>query len=110
MPATSRGSPVFSAGRGVVATPMGLIVAPTIVLTRFLLSGLTLDSAGAVLGNCTVLVFETATNVFRASTISDAGGNWTVEVTGGASFFAVMYLPGSPDVMGTSVNTLVGTG
>lgn len=83
-----------------------------IIPQKFLLSGVTLDSAGAILGSCTVQVFRTADSVLVGQTISDATtGAWTVEVSGspGATFFANFYKVGSPDVFATTLNSLVGT-
>lgn len=45
-------------------------------------SGVTRDSAGNALGGCTVTVFESASGIERGSTISDANGNYTVEIAG----------------------------
>jgi hypothetical protein len=48
-------------------------------------------------------------SLYRGQTISDASGNYAIEVAGdlGITFTAVAYLAGSPDVCGTTVNTLV---
>jgi hypothetical protein len=81
---------------------------------RYLISGVTRTSAGVALGGCTVRVFETGSGVLRAVVTSDAAGNYSAEVTGsaasGLTFFVVAYLAGSPDVAGTTVNTLAGVG
>lgn len=71
------------------------------------LSGVSKDSTGAALGNCTVMIFRTEDRSLVAETISDASGNWSVPMLKGGPFFAVEYKSGSPDVAGTSVNTLV---
>src|SRR5215217_4175737 len=78
--------------------------------SRYIISGITRDSAGAILGGCTVDLYEAATSLRRGSTISDlVTGYWEVEVAGDRSltFFARAYLAGSPDVAGTTVNTLL---
>lgn len=75
----------------------------------YTISGVTKDSAGAVLGGVTVDLFDTATDTIISTTVSDA-------TTGGYKFFAnnvttnyaVAYKTGAPDVAGTTVNTLVG--
>lgn len=75
---------------------------------NFGVSGVTKDSTGAVLGNCTVKLFQTADDVMVAQTVSDASGNYTV-MLGYSSFlfyYLVVYKAGSPDVAGTTVNTL----
>jgi hypothetical protein len=40
--------------------------------------------------------------------ISDAGGKYSIPVNIGIQHYAVAYLAGSPDVAGTTVNTLTG--
>jgi hypothetical protein len=76
------------------------------------LSGTSKDNAGVALGNCTVLVFRTSDKSYIGSTVSDASGAYAFALpTGGAAeqYFAISYLAGSPDVAGTTVNTLTGT-
>lgn len=73
----------------------------------FSLSGVSRDSTGAALAACTVLVFNAHTNEFIGQTVSDGSGNWSVVVpTNSPRHFVVEYKAGSPDVAGTSVNTL----
>lgn len=75
----------------------------------FRIYGVTRDSTGAVLAGCTVDLFRTADNAFIDSVVSDASGNYEFRTAGPASaYYAVAYLVGSPDVFGTTVNTLVG--
>jgi hypothetical protein len=79
---------------------------------RYVISGVTRDVNNNPLPGCMVEVYESASNLFRASTVSDANGNYAVDVTSsetGLTFQAIAYLPGSPDVAGITVNTLVGT-
>ena len=74
----------------------------------FSISGVTRTSAGATLGNCAVHLFESATDIEIAQTTSDGSGNFTFVIGTNAGFFYIVaYKPGSPDVAGTSVNTLV---
>lgn len=76
-------------------------------LLRTVFSGISRDSTGVVLGNCTVLLFRTSDNVLMAQTTSDALGAWTIDVMlVGGPFFLVEYKAGAPDVAGTSLNTL----
>jgi hypothetical protein len=70
------------------------------------LSGITRDSTGAVLGGCTVDMFYTATDAFVQSTTSNAVGAFSFSQMAPGPYYFVAYLPGSPDVAGTSVNTL----
>lgn len=78
---------------------------------NFTISGITKDSTGAVLGSCTVKLFATATDTLLQTITSDATtGAYQFLYT--SPFFAcyvVAYKAGSPDVSGTTVNTIVGT-
>ena len=71
--------------------------------------GVTKDSNSNPLAACTLHLFLTATNVLVGTTTSDGGGNYTFTfsstITG--PFYIVAYLAGSPDVAGTTLNTLV---
>ena len=72
------------------------------------ISGVTKDSTGAVLGSCQVIVFRTSDNTVIATTTSDANGNYSVNV-GQSDHYGVAYKAGSPDVAGTTVNTVRGS-
>ena len=71
------------------------------------LTGISRDSAGVALGGCTVLLFRTQDRTLVAETVSDGAGNYSFSVMKGGPFFLVEYKAGSPDVSGTSLNTLV---
>jgi hypothetical protein len=79
--------------------------------TYFRLTGTTRDSAGAALGNCVVDWFNTADDRLLGTTTSDANGLFEFRSAGQPpnAYYLVAYLAGSPDVAGTTVNTLVGT-
>lgn len=70
--------------------------------------GITKDRAGLPLGGCVVHLFRTADDVKVAATVSDGAGVFSFAVPAGVAHYAVAYLAGSPDVAGTTVNTLVG--
>jgi hypothetical protein len=70
------------------------------------ISGVTRDSAGNALGNCIVDLFYTPTDTLAAKVTSDASGNFSFSVGPSIQCYIVAYLPGSPDVAGTTVNTL----
>ena len=73
----------------------------------FRITGSTLDSAGAALASCTVHLFEAATDTEVQETISNGSGVYTFNIGQNAGYFYVVaYKPGSPDVAGTTVNTL----
>ena len=74
----------------------------------FSITGVTRDSTGSALGSCTVDLFQTGGDIFVGSTTSDGSGNFTIVTPNNAgTFYLVAYKAGSPDVAGTSVNTLV---
>lgn len=73
---------------------------------NMVLSGVTRDSTGAALGNCRVMIFRTEDNSFVTETTSNASGVWSVSLMKGGPFFEVCYKAGSPDLSGTSLNTL----
>jgi hypothetical protein len=70
--------------------------------------GTTKDSSGSNLGNCIVQGFLTSTDVCVGQTTSDTGGYYELPTSyAGVAHYLVAYKAGSPDVAGTSVNTLV---
>jgi len=76
----------------------------------FSISGVTRDSAGAALAGCTVHLFSTATDTELAETVSDGSGAYSFSLGGNAGFYyCTAYKPGSPDVAGITLNTLVAT-
>lgn len=77
----------------------------------FRLTGTTKDSTGAALGACTVDWFNTADDTKLGTTTSDANGLYEFRSAGQPpnAYYLVAYKVGSPDVAGTTVNTLVGT-
>jgi hypothetical protein len=75
---------------------------------RKVYTGQTLNASGAALGGCTVMLFNTATGQIVDTQVSDAGGNYKVTDPNAVACFVVAYLPGSPDVAGTTINTLTG--
>lgn len=74
----------------------------------FKITGVTKDSAGAVLGSCTVNLFRTSDNAFMQTTTSDANGIYFFYGMGQQDHFEVSYKAGSPDVTGATLNTLRG--
>jgi hypothetical protein len=74
----------------------------------YAIRGVTKDSAGAVLGNCVVQLFKTDDDAFLGQTTSDANGAYVLYASPTIQHYLVAYLAGSPDVSGTTVNTVVG--
>jgi hypothetical protein len=76
--------------------------------TRYSLTGVSRDSNGAALGACSVKVFLTGNDTKQFETVSDASGNWSIDVGANPGpFYLVEYKVGSPDRAGTSLNTNV---
>lgn len=76
-----------------------------------IISGITLDAAGNVLGGCTVILFRTADNSVEETQVSDATTGYYIfsSINDAGPFYVVAYKPGSPDVTGATVDTLVGS-
>lgn len=74
---------------------------------NMIMVGISRNQTGATLGNCTVMLFRTEDRSFIGETVSDGSGNWSMYVLKGGPFFLVEYKAGSPDLSGTSLNTLV---
>ena len=78
------------------------------------ISGTTRDSAGNALANCSVILFDANTGTLVDRQTSGADGTYMLQVPFGLSqtqtttFYIVSYKAGSPDVAGTTLNTLVG--
>lgn len=79
--------------------------------TYFRITGVTKDGTGAPLGNCVVDWFRTSDDVKLDTVTSDADGIFEFRTAGQPpnAYYLVAYRAGSPDVAGTSANTLVGT-
>src|SRR4051812_39653099 len=77
---------------------------------NFQIVGTTLDAAGAPLAGCTVRLFRTGDDSLVATTSSDGAGAFQFVLSGNAgTFYVSAYKGGSPDVAGTTVNTLIAT-
>lgn len=103
---------IESRNRGRPGTGLGFPpFIPSMPLPAVYLSiyGVTKDSTGAVLGSCAVDLYRTADDVVMDRATSDASGNYefrSASLT--TTYYIVAYKAGSPDVAGTTVNTLVG--
>lgn len=74
------------------------------------LSGQTLDATSTPLAGCNVDALSTTKDVVVSSTVSDGSGNFTHTIGYNSdTFYMVAYKQGSPDVAGTTVNTLTVT-
>lgn len=68
--------------------------------------GTTRDSSGNPLGNCIVQGFQTSTDTFVGQVTSDTAGYFELPTSYSGNHYLVCYKAGSPDVAGTSANTL----
>lgn len=74
------------------------------------ISGVTKDSTGAALGNCTVHLIGTTDDRLYDQITSNASGVFEFRsASPKQKFYLVAYKEGGTDVAGTTVNTLVGT-
>lgn len=75
------------------------------------IKGVTYDANGAVLANAIVQGFVTATDTFVGEVTSNTDGTYILPTNNpsSAQHYVVAYKAGSPDVAGTTVNTLLPT-
>lgn len=74
---------------------------------NYALVGITRDSAGTILGSAQVNLFVAGSDILIRSTVSDASGNFGFGNPGTGPFYIRCYKVGSPDLAGTTVNTLM---
>jgi hypothetical protein len=74
----------------------------------FSIDGITKDSAGTVLGGCTLDLFDATTDAMLQTMVSDANGVYSFQVQPGKTYYIVAYKTGAPDLSGTTINTLTG--
>jgi hypothetical protein len=72
----------------------------------FTLSGFSRDSTGAILGSCHIDLFLTAGDTLVQETTSAVDGSFWFSLMSPGPYYIVAYKVGSPDVAGTTVNTL----
>lgn len=71
--------------------------------------GVTRDQFGAPVGGCVVQLFRTSDDLFIMQQTSDSDGNFLLQSWYSPdTHYIVAYKAGSPDIFGTTVNTLVG--
>ena len=85
------------------------LISPVMQGVSWMLSGVTKDSAGAVLGSCVVTMYYTSNDLPISDQVSDpTTGAFTFLIGPNAGpFYFVAYKPGSPDIAGTTLNTLM---
>lgn len=72
------------------------------------IAGVTKDSTGASLGGCTVLLFNTATNLFVDTVVSASDGAYQVSDPNNVACFVVADKAGGTEVAGVTNNNLIG--
>ena len=78
--------------------------------SRFGVTGITRDQYGSILGGVTVKLFRTGNDEKLDQTVSDAAGLYLLNTPYyPETHYLLFYKAGSPDVFGSSVNTLIGT-
>jgi len=69
--------------------------------------GTAINGAGDGAAGAIVKLFDTATDMLQAQTVSGAGGAFTFVVPNNSlGYWLLAYLPGSPDLFAASVNTI----
>jgi hypothetical protein len=71
------------------------------------LIGVTRDNTGAVLGSCVIQGIRTSDDAFDNQMTSDSAGYFEFCCKFTTAYYLVAYKAGSPDVAGTTVNTLI---
>lgn len=107
--AYARTAIAFGAASGGAVASSALVTTPAPTWNPLNFNGVTRDVNLNPLANCTVKLFRASDNVLMQTAISDGGGNYSFQQVGlGEQYYVVAYLPGSPDVAGTTVRTLAG--
>jgi hypothetical protein len=82
---------------------------PAVAQANYLIAGTSKDSTGAALPSCVTKLFRSSDSLYTAQSLSDGSGNFRFYVVAGVQYYLVAYKAGSPDVAGTTVNTLTGS-
>lgn len=79
-------------------------------ISRFI-KGITKDSGGTAISDVTVQAFRTADDFYLGQDVSRDDGTYTcpTDVAAGTQCYLVAYKAGSPDIAGTTVNTITPT-
>ena len=71
-------------------------------------NGFTRDASGGVITGVTVKCMLTATDTKQSEAVSDADGVFVVSTAEAGGHYLIFYKTGTPDISGTTVNTLLG--
>lgn len=71
-------------------------------------NGFSRDASGGVIAGVTVKCMLTATDTKQSEAVSDANGLFVVSTSEAGGHYLIFYKTGTPDISGTTVNTLLG--
>jgi hypothetical protein len=110
------GAPIGSDGAGWYDTSMRDLFEPYScdgegTQSKRFIRGVCLDESSAPMAGAIVQGFVTATDTYVGEAQSNLDGTYTLgtETLPGVAHYLVAYKPGSPDVAGTTVNTITST-
>jgi hypothetical protein len=98
---------VRGSGLGTGPSFQGMVPA---VGVKLLITGVTKDGSGTIIGSATVKLYRAVDDVYLETCVSDpVTGAYSFSSVGlSETYYAVAYKAGVPDLSGTTVNTLVG--
>jgi hypothetical protein len=76
-------------------------------MATYALSGVCLNINSVPVAGAVVKIFDTATDTLRATATADGAGNYASTLSMEGPLYAVAYHPNSPDIAGTTLNTLM---
>ena len=71
-------------------------------------NGFSRDASGGVIAGVTVKCMLTATDTKQSEAVSDVNGLFVVSTAEAGGHYLIFYKTGTPDIAGTTVNTLLG--
>jgi hypothetical protein len=83
------------------------VVQPRPTVTRPRFSGFSLTNIGGVLAGCDVVLYRTDTDAVVTRFTTGADGSWLMNSNNSGAHYLVAYKAGSPDVAGTTLDTLL---
>ena len=94
------------------AWPVRARVYPINPAQELLINGITRDKNGTIVGSATVDLYRTLTDQMVETVVSNAStGAFSFSAVGlGQQYYIVAYKAGSPDIAGTTLNTLTSNG
>lgn len=107
----------LSAFYGDLGVDVGILDAPLWIMPppmpggangRLGFNGFSRDASGGVIAGVTVKLFLTSTDVKQCETVSNTDGFFVVSTAEAGGHYLLFYKAGTPDVSGTTVNTLAG--